>query len=204
MSAMYMIRGVLGLCFAYLLATSSALTSEAYFGILARFLIVDGAVAAMIAAALLREGQRKQRTREVTLGVVILVDGGGRTLSGIALYTWPAIAGFPVTAVLYVSTMATCTAAVGFAEAWLTVREEIARHGPTHESAQFMAGPVGIASVVSIGFGVSSIIWMGSVGTMQLLISGFVVAAAVVAMAMAWSRRRVDRQRALLLPAAHG
>lgn len=196
-----LVRGFVGLFFAATLTRSSGLSWEGYFDVIGRYLLIDGLIAAVLGATLLRESLGKQREREMVFGVVMLIDAGGRILSGAALFYWPGLSGFPVTAVVFVAIMAACTAAVGLVEAWLTAREEIARHGRAHESPQFMAGPVGIASLVSTGFGIAAILSMGSPDRTRLLITGFVTAAAVVSLAMAWSARRQQGRR---LRAAQG
>ena len=177
--------------FAAWLASSTDVSWEAYFGRLSRYLMADGLVALMVALALLKESTGERRERELGIGIVMMVDAAGRTLSGLALYYWPGIAGFPVTGVVFVAIMATCTAAVGLAEAWLTAKEEIARHGSRHEAPQFMAGPVGFAALVSTAFGVAAIVSIGSPDSVRLLISAFVGAAGLVALAMGWSRSRM-------------
>jgi hypothetical protein len=197
MKLILVLRGLVGLGFASWLGRSQALSWEGYFGIVGRYLTVDGLLAAVIAAALLREGLAGQKPRETALGIVILVDAGGRLLSGLALHLWPGIAGFPVTAVMFVAIMATCTAAVGLVEGWLSAREEVAIHGPQHKPPQFMAGPVGLASLVSVGFGLAVIAAIGSPDLLRRLIDGFVAAAGVFSMAMAWSWMRLHQARAL-------
>jgi len=195
MSVTLVIRGLLGLSAAMYLFRSSTLSWEDYFGVLARYLIADGLVAGIIAATLLRESVSRQRGREMGLGIVTLIDAAGRALSGTAIVLWPGIAGFPLSALAFVAIMATCTAGVGLAEAWLTTREEIERHGAHHQPPQFMAGPVGIAAMVSIAFGIGSISRLGSPDDMRVMIDWFVAAAAAVAFAMAWSHQRMKRQR---------
>ena len=190
MSYVLLIRGVTGLAFATYLAASTRIRWEGYLAVLAWYLVADGLIAAAIAATFMRESVARQRAREMVLGVVLWADAGGRTLSGLSLHLWPGIGGFPVTTVVFIGIMATCTAAVGIAEAWVAAREEIARHDSS-QRAQFMAGPVGLASLVSIAFGVAAVIWIGEPDTLRRLISGFVGAAGMVALAMAWSRWRM-------------
>lgn len=195
MSLVLMLRGLLGLGFASWLARSQAISWESYFGIVAHYLTVDGLFGAVIAATLLREGLSGQKRRETVLGIVILVDAAGRTVSGLALHIWPGIAGFPVTAVIFVGIMAACTASVGLVEGWLSAREEVAIHGPHHERPQFMAGPVGLASLLSMGFGLAAIAFIGSPDLVRRLVDGFVATAGVVSMAMAWSWMRLHHAR---------
>ena len=192
-------RGLVGLFFAATLMRSTELSWEGYFEVLARYLLIDGLIAALLGAMLLRESLGKQRERELAFAVVMLTDAGGRALSGVALFYWPGLSGFPVTAVVFIAIMAACTAAVGVVEAWLTAREELARHGRQHETPQFMAGPVGLASLVSTAFGIAAIVSMGSPDRTRLLITSFVAAAGIVSIAMTWSGRR---QRGLRLKAA--
>lgn len=191
MSLLLVLRGLIGLAFAGYLAKSHGAFIEEYFGQLSRYLIVDGVVASVIGLALLRESVGERRERELGIGIVVLIDAAGRTLSGVALFIWPGIASFPVTAVTFVAIMAACTAAVGIFEAMVTAREEIAQHGVRHQAPQFMAGPVGLASLVSTAFGIASIVSIGSPDRLQLLISAFVGAAGIVALAMGWSRARM-------------
>ena len=200
MSYVLLIRGVIGLAFALSLATATGIGWEAYLAVLAWYLVADGLIATVIAATFMRESIMRQRTREMVLGVVLWADAGGRTLSGIALHLWPGIGGFPVTTAAFIGIMATCTAAVGVAEVLVTAREEIARHGSRHQPAQFMAGPVGIASVISIAFGVAAIAWIGEPDTVRQLISGFVGAAGILAIAMSWSRWRMTHSRRRAVP----
>jgi hypothetical protein len=188
------VRGLVGLAFAGYLLTFRTASPEAYYEILSRYLIVDGLAASVIGLALLAESVVTKRERELGIGIVVFVDAAGRMLSGVALTIWPGIAGFPVTAVMFVAIMAACTAAVGLVEAGLTAREEIARHGAGHQPPQIMAGPVGLASLVSTAFGIAAIAAIGSPETLQSLISCFVGAAGVVALAMGWSRARMVRQ----------
>jgi hypothetical protein len=192
MSALLIFRGLIGLAFAAYLRRSHALTHEQFYFELAGYLIVDGVLAWGIAGAMVRESLQRQREREMVLSIVLLVDGIGRVTAGIAVLLWPGIPGFPVTAALFNGVMAASTAAVGLAEAWLTAREEIARPGRQHQRGQFMAGPVGIASLVSIAFGVAITIQIGSPATVRSLISWFVAAAGAVALAMAWSHARME------------
>lgn len=196
---MLVVRGLVGLFFAAYLFLSAHLSWEGYFEIVARYLVIDGLVSALIAGMLIRESLGKQRGREMTLGVVTLVDAGGRIVAGAALMLWPGIAGFPVTAVMYVVIMAASTAALGLVEAWLAAREEIAQHGASHQAPQFMAGAVGLASLISTAFGVASLYYIGTGDTVRVLISCFVAAAAVVTFAMAWSRHRMLLRRAAAL-----
>jgi hypothetical protein len=199
MGVILILRGLLGLLFGVYLGTAARLSWEEYFVVLAGYLVIDGLAGAVIGIALLRESFGKQRSREMILGIVVLVDAGGRITSGIAIHIWPGIAGFPVTAVLYVAVMAISTTTVGLAEAWLTTREEIARHGPDHQAPQFMAGPVGVTSLISMAFGVASIVFIGTSDIMRLLITGFVAGAGAVSIAMAWSHERMERHRAAAL-----
>lgn len=203
MSVMLVVRGVLGLLFGVYLGKAAGLSWEEYFVVLAAYLIIDGLVAAVIGLALLRESFRNQRNREMVLGIVVLVDAGGRVLSGIAVHLWPGITGFPVTAVAYVGIMATSTSTVGLVEAWLTAREEIARHSRSHQAPQFMAGPVGLTSLVSMAFGVASIVFISTGDIVRFLISCFVGVAGALSIVMAWSHERMERHRsATLSPAA--
>jgi hypothetical protein len=196
MSIILLVRGAIGLLFGVYLAQASSVSWESFFLLLAQYLVVDGVVAAMIAAMLLSEGMRRRRQRETVLGMVVLIDAAGRSLSGLAIHFWPGIAGFPVTGVVFIAIMAASTAAVGLVEAWLTAREEIAQHGQDHQAPQFMAGPVGLAAILSLGFGAAAIALIGAPAATRLLISGFVAAAGGVAIAMAWSRHRMVQRRA--------
>ena len=188
-------RGLVGLFFAATLTRSAGVSWDGYFEVIAQYLLIDGMIAALLGGMLLRESFGKQRERELALAVVMLTDAGGRFLSGAALWYWPGLSGFPVTAAVFVAIMASCTAAVGVVEAWLTAREELARHGRAHETPQFIAGPVGLASLVSIGFGIAAIISIGSPDRTRVLITGFVAAAAGVSFAMAWSAQRQRGRR---------
>lgn len=191
MNAMLIVRGLVSLGFGLLLAMSGDLTWEAYFSRLADYLIVDGLIGAGIAAALVREGSPMRGQREIALGFVTFIDASGRLLSGAAIHVWPGIPAFPVTGVLFVAVMAVCTTGVGIVEAWLTAREELAIHGRLHERPQFMAGAVGVASLISLAFGIASVASIENPPRVRLLISGFVVAAGVVAITMAASHRRL-------------
>ena len=193
MSAMLIIRGLWSLALAFQLTRLAAGSWPDYLDNIAWYLVTDGPLAAVIGAMLLRESVVKQRRREMVLGVTLTMDAMGRTVSGAALMIWPGIGAFPVTAGLFIGIMAAGTASVGLVEAWLTAREEVEQHGRHHAPAQFMAGPVGLASFVSIAFGFAAIAWIGSLDRLRLLLSGFVAAAGIVALAMAWSRRRMER-----------
>lgn len=195
MSITLLIRGLVGLFFAAALAQASELSWEGYFGIVSRYLMIDGLIGAILGMTLLGDSVERQREREMVLGIVMLVDAGGRIASGGALLLWPGIAGFPVTAVMFVAIMAACTASVGLAEAWLTTREEVARHGRGHQAPQFVAGPVGLASLLSIGFGIAAVVSIGSPDRLRALLTGFVFAAAAVSLAMAWSAHRLRGRR---------
>lgn len=195
MSVTLLIRGLVGLFFAGVLAQASHLSWEGYFVIVSRYLIIDGLIGAVLGLALLGDSVGRQREREMVLGIVMLVDAGGRIVSGGALLVWPGIAGFPVTAVMFIAIMAACTAGVGLAEAWLTAREEFARHGRVHQAPQFVAGSVGAASLLSIGFGIAAVARIGSPDHVRGLLTGFVSAAGAVSLAMAWSAHRLRGRR---------
>lgn len=201
MTVTLFIRGFVGLFFAAALAQASQLSWEGYFGIVSRYLMIDGLIGMVLGLTLLGESFERQREREMVLGIVMLVDAGGRIVSGGALLLWPGIAGFPVTAVMFVAIMAACTAGVGLAEAWLTAREEVARHGRGHQPPQFVAGAVGVASLLSIGFGIAAVASIGSPDRVRGLLTGFVTAAGAVSLAMAWSAHRLRGRR---LTAAQG
>ena len=98
-------RGLVGLFFAATLTRSTGLSWEGYFEVLARYLLIDGLIAALLGAILLRESLGEQREREMVFAVVMLTDAGGRTLSGVALFYWPGLSGFPVTAVVFIAMM---------------------------------------------------------------------------------------------------
>jgi hypothetical protein len=194
MSAMLIIRGLWSLLLAFRLARLAAISWPGYLDNISWYLATDGPLAAILGAMLLRESIAKQRRREMVLGVTVLTDAIGRTVSGVALMMWPGIGGFPVTAVLFIGIMAAGTVSVGLVEAWLTAREEMEQRGRRHSRPQFMAGPVGLASLASIGFAVAAIAWIGSLDRLRVLLSGFVAAAGVVALTMAWSRRSLNRR----------
>jgi hypothetical protein len=193
MRALLIGRAAVGLCYGGVLAMSIGLPWADFFALLADYLVIDGALALPIAGLFLRESTGTQRGREMWLSVVFLIDAAGRLSSGVAVHVWPGIPGFPVTAVLFLVIMATCTAIVGFAEAWLTAREELARHGRRHEKPQFTAGPVGVASLTSTAFGVAALAFVDRPDSMRPLMAGFMVAAGAVMLIMAWSRRTTVR-----------
>ena len=195
MGAVLITRGVIALLCGAWLGKATGVSWEGFFVMLAGYFIADGAIGAVLGTMLLRESVGRQRQREMALGLVVLVDAGGRALSGAAILLWPGIMGFAVTAVLFIAMMAASTAAVGLVEAWLTTREEIAQHGHDHQPPQFMAGPVGLAALMSLGFGAAAIAMIGDSDSTRLLISGFVAASGAVAIAMAWSRHRMQRRR---------
>jgi len=200
MTVSLLIRGVVALFFAAILTQASGLSWDGYFEIVARYLLVDGVIAAFLGMFFLRESVSTRREREMVLGVVMFVDAGGRILTGAALFYWPGLSSFPVTAAVFIAIMAVCTAAGGIVEAWLTAREEIARHGRTREAPQFMAGPVALAALVSTAFGVAAIASSGSPDRVRLLVTGFIASSGIVSLAMGWSSHRQRGRR--LLPAA--
>lgn len=201
MKAILIIRGAWSLVLAVQLARLTGVSWTDFLDNIAWYLVTDGPLAAAIGGLLLRESIARDRRREMVLGIAMLMDAIGRTASGIALMVWPGMGGFPVTAVLFIGIMAAGTAAVGLVEAWLTAREEVEQHGRHHARPQFMAGPVGLASLVSIAFGVAAITWIGSLDRLRMLLTGFVAAAGVVALAMAWSTRRMQQRRLATSPA---
>jgi hypothetical protein len=193
MTETLIIRGLWSLLVTlHLLRLSTAGWTD-YLDNVAWYLVTDGPLALVIGAMLLRESVLKQRRREMVLGVVVVIDALGRTASGVAIMAWPGISGFPPTAAIFIAIMAAGTASVGLVEAWLTAREELEQHGPHHSRPEFMAGPVGLASIVSIVFGIAAIGWIGSLERVRLLLSAFVGAAGLVALAMAWCRHRSGR-----------
>jgi hypothetical protein len=109
--------------------------------------------------------------------------------SGIAVHVWPGIPGFPVTAVSFIGIMAICTAMIGVGEATLVAEEEVATHGRRHDRPQFAVGPVSLASIAAVTFGIASFLLIGEPAYVHMLLVAYIVAAAVVMFAMAWVRR---------------
>lgn len=183
-------RGLIGLWFGARLA---ALPSNAWtrmFDLLADYLIIDGVLALVVSGLFLREATISGASRERNLGLVVLVDGLGRTTSGVALHVLPGIPVFPVAAVAFIGVMAVCTAAIGFSEAALVVEEESARHGPRHSRRQLPAVPVGLASIVALAFGGAALLTVDDPILFQPLLACYVVSAAAIMFGVAWSRRR--------------
>lgn len=181
-------RGLVGLWFGFRILQLAPSSWGVIFNLLADYLLVDGALALAVSVLFLREGTATDASRERNLGVVLLIDGLGRTVSGLAVHAWPGLPDFPVTATIFLVVMAVCTAAVGLTEATLVLREEAARHGRQHSAAQLPAVPIGAASIVSLIFGVGAVIVVGDPRLLHFLLAGFILSAGVVMLVMAWSR----------------
>jgi hypothetical protein len=197
MRAILVIRGVIGLWFAARLAALPSAPWDGTFDLLADYLIIDGALGFVVAILSLRRGVAGRMAREQNLAVVLLVDAIGRTASGIAVHIWPGIPGFPVTAALFIGIMAACTAMIGFTEGMLVVEEELVRTGHRRDRPQLAVGPVTLASIASVVFGLASFLLVGQPEYVHVLLVAYILAAAVVMLAMAWARRP-SRQAARL------
>ena len=153
------------------------------------YLRVDGLLGLLVAGLFAHEARRLDARREGVLAVVLAVDAAGRSLSGFAALVWPGLLEFPVTLAVFLGIMAACTAAVGLTEATLAIEEEVARHGRWHSRPQIAAGPVGVAAIASIGFGIAAIAFVGDPEVMRMLIIGHIVSVAAVMGGLAFSPR---------------
>jgi hypothetical protein len=178
------VRALIGVWFAWRIATAGPSwlsASEA----LSAYLRLDGAIALVVAGFFLRESVRRGAHREAVLALVLFIDGAGRSLAGVSTLVWPGLLEFPLTLVVFLAFMAMCTAAVGITESTLVVEEEVARHGRWHSRPQFSAGPIGLASLVSIAFGVAAIATMGNLDVTRKLLVGHLASISVVMVGLA-------------------
>src|SRR5581483_11846706 len=123
-SVIFVIRCLLALWFGGRIVALSGLASEETFDLLADYLLIDGLLGIALGVSYLRQAHARGARREWTLGVIFAADAVGRSLAGTAIHLWPGIAGFPVTAVVFIGIMAACTAAVGFGELVVAGEEE--------------------------------------------------------------------------------
>jgi hypothetical protein len=142
-------------------------------------------MALVVAGFFLRDSTRRAAHREGVLALVLFIDGAGRSVAGFSTHVWPGLLEFPVTLVLFLAFMALCTAAVGITEGTLVVEEEVARHGRWHSRPQFSAGPVGLASVVSIVFGIAAIVTMGNLDVTRQLLVGHLASLSAIMVGLA-------------------
>jgi hypothetical protein len=187
MRLMLIVRGVVSLWFATRFVGGSAGSMGALLAQVADYLVVDGALGLLIAAALYREGLHA-KPHLGSLGVVLLIDAAGRMTSGIAANVYPGIPDFPLTAALFVAMMATFTALLGVAEAGVLTEEGISRLGPRHARAQFAMPPVLLSAMASVVFG-AALLFTANPPTLRLLFAGYFASNACVMFAMAWTRR---------------
>ena len=183
------VRALIGVWFAWRIATAGPswlAASEALSG----YLRLDGAMALVVAGFFLRESARRAAHREAVLALVLFVDGAGRSVAGLSTYMWPGLLEFPVTLVVFLAFMAMCTAAVGITESMLVVEEEVARHGRWHSRPQFSAGPIGLASVMSIAFGLAAIATMGNLDVTRKLLVAHLASVSVVMLSLAAAARK--------------
>jgi hypothetical protein len=188
MRAALVVRALVGLWFAARMAVErdSWLSTAEQLG---WYLRADGALALVVAGAFLREANRQDAPREAMFALVLLIDGAGRAVSGVATYVWPGLLEFPVTLLAFFGVMALCTTAVGLAEGTLVGEEEVAVHGRWHRHPQFPAGPVGVAAVASLGFGIAAMAVVGNPDWMRRLLVGHITSVSGVMAGLAWSRR---------------
>jgi hypothetical protein len=180
------VRALVGFWFAARIAgASSWLGSVEDVG---EYLRIDGAIAIGVAGFFVHESIRRGAARESILALVLFVDGAGRLVSGIAAHVWPGLLEFPVTIGVFLGIMGMCTAAVGLAEGTLVIEEEVAQHGRWHRRPQFPAGPVGVASVLSIGFGVAAMLGVGDLELVRTLLVGHIGSVALVMVSLAARR----------------
>jgi hypothetical protein len=191
MRPLLIVRGIVGLFFGYRFLSDASGSWSHAFSLLAEYLIVDGVLGFIVAALVLRQQNVAGKPRLRLLATVLLVDAVGRMATGIAVKLWPAIPEFPVTALIFIALVAVMTAAVGFAEAALIAEEDVARYGHRHAPPQFAVSPVLLSSVASLVFGGTAVFFAGNTAATRIILAGYVIAAAMVMFAMAWTRRRV-------------
>jgi hypothetical protein len=189
MRPLLIVRGIVGLFFGFRFLSDTTGSWSHAFSLLAEYLIVDGVLGFIIAGLLRRQPLVGGKPRLRILATVLIVDAVGRIATGIAVKVWPAIAEFPVTALIFIALVAVMTAAVGFAEAALIAEEDIARYGHQHARPQFPISPVLLSSVASLAFGGAALFFAGNTGATRIILAGYVTAAAMVMFAMAWTRR---------------
>jgi hypothetical protein len=187
MKFLLILRGMIGVLFGARLIAELP-SWDAFFNLLADYLVVDGLFACLVAVFLVRDTMGTAKQRELVLAMTCMTDGIGRLASGAAIHLWPGIPGFPVTAVLFIGVMAVGTGIVGVAEAVVFTEEELAEHGKRHERPQFTAGPVSLAALFSIAFAVAAMMFMGNPDLMERLLSSYVLAASLAMFAMAQAR----------------
>ncbi len=195
MRTLLIVRGIIGFWFAIRFLGNPPGHWGGMFAVLSDYLVMDGVIGFAIAATLFRQGVGEHKPHLGSLGAVLLIDAVGRTTSGMALNIWPGIAGFPVTAVLFIALMAVFTAMLGVVEVGLIAEEDVARFGRRHARAQFSIPPVLLSSIASVGFGAAALFYAGDLPVLRLLLSGYVASAGLGMMAMAWSRRARPGQR---------
>jgi hypothetical protein len=186
MRIILVLRAAVGVVFGLRLLLGTGLGWAAMFGELADYLVIDGVLAVIIAGALMRDGVGGSKNREMAVGAIVLADGLGRTVAGISVHLLPGLPDFPVTAVIFLGIMAGCTALVGLAATAIIGTEERARHGPGRPREQFPVGPVGLAAIAAIAFGVSTLVFLTEPEMIRPLVALYMIAGGVAMLAAAW------------------
>jgi hypothetical protein len=195
MKAVLLLRAAIGLLFGVRLLAATDAGWTRVFGWLADYLVIDGAIALIIAAALIWDSVAGSRKREMIVGVIVLVDGLGRTGAGLSVHIWPGIPDVPPTALAFLGIMAACTALLGFVATAIVGDEERARHGRYHERPQFRVGPVAVAAIAAVAFGVSALAFIANPAMIRPLLALYMIAGAFVMLVAA--RPRPFRSRDL-------
>ena len=174
------LRAAVGLLFGARLLMATSVGFTTMFGWLADYLIIDGALALFVAVALIFDSVAGSKARETALGALVVVDALGRLAAGIAVYIWPGIPDFPVTAMVFLGVMAGCTALLGVVATAIVGGEEHARHGSHHERPQFQVGAVSVAAITSIAFGALALVYLADIEMIQPLLGLYMIGGALV------------------------